>query len=68
MAADIDLGIPPALALFDELITSGHAGSFEFALIDADEISYRDYYERALTLMPTGGLIAAANSAGRTSN
>jgi predicted O-methyltransferase YrrM len=64
VAADIDLGIPPALGLFDELIAAGQAGSFEFALIDADAIHYRDCYERALTLVWTGALIVVDNPYG----
>lgn len=61
VADRIDLCIGPALASLDELIEHGHAGAYDFALIDADKPPYPDYYERALTLLRPGGVVALDN-------
>ena len=57
----IDLRIAPALQTLDTLITQGRAEQFDLAFIDADKSNYSNYYERALTLLRPGGLIAADN-------
>ena len=61
MENKIELRLGRALDTLDALIAEGNAGSFDFAFIDADKSNYANYYERALVLVRTGGLIAIDN-------
>ncbi|MGH6624004.1 MAG: class I SAM-dependent methyltransferase [Burkholderiaceae bacterium] len=61
IAQKIELVIAPALQTLDAQLAAGAAGSYDFAFIDADKSGYADYYERCLSLLRTGGLIAIDN-------
>ena len=61
VAHKIDLRLAPALDTLNEIIAGGESGSFDFAFIDADKRNYSNYYERALTLLRPGGMVAIDN-------
>ena len=62
VADKIDLHLAPAQQTLDRLIADGASASFDFAFIDADKSGYEVYYERALTLLRPGGLVAIDNT------
>lgn len=61
VAERIDLRLAPAQQTLDSLLTDGHAGSYDFAYIDADKTGYRGYVESCLKLVRSGGLVAIDN-------
>ena len=60
VSSKIDLRLGPAMETLDRMISDGEQ-PFDLAFIDADKPRYDAYYERALKLVRTGGLIALDN-------
>lgn len=57
----IELRIGPAGATLNALLDEGLKSRFDMAFIDADKTSYKDYYEKCLLLVRSGGVILLDN-------
>ena len=57
----INLHIAPAMETLDKLLADGYQEKYDFSFIDADKINYQHYFERSLSLVRKGGLIAIDN-------
>ena len=62
LADRIDLRIAPAQETLAALARDPGPDAFDFAFVDADKTGYDAYYERCLTLVRSGGLIAFDNT------
>jgi caffeoyl-CoA O-methyltransferase len=60
LESKIELRLGPAVATLDALIQAD-VEPFDFAFIDADKTNYSNYYDRAMKLVRSGGLIAIDN-------
>ncbi len=57
----VELRLAPAIETLQALVREGGGGRFDFAFIDADKKNYDAYYEAALVLVRSGGVIAFDN-------
>jgi O-methyltransferase len=62
VAERIELRLEKAAEVLDALLAENGPDSFDLIFIDADKAGYPDYFERALTLVRPGGLIALDNT------
>lgn len=57
----ITLHLKPGVETLDGFLAAGRAGAYDLAFIDADKQNYAAYYERCLSLVRPGGVIAIDN-------
>jgi len=57
----IELRLAPCLDTLDALIKNNEESTFDFIFIDADKNNYLNYYEYAIKLLRSGGVVAIDN-------
>lgn len=57
----IELRLGPALSTLESLMAGGEEGRFDLVFIDADKARYPTYFEYALSLLRSGGLVVFDN-------
>lgn len=62
VADRIELHLDGGNAVIDRCLAAGEAGTFDLAFIDADKLGYDSYYEGALKLLRSGGLVLVDNT------
>ena len=62
VADKIELILGPAIESCQRLIDEGHAGTFDFAFIDGDNVNYTNYYNLCMELIRPGGVIFVDNA------
>lgn len=62
VARKFEVCLGPAIDTLDSMIRAGQSGTYDFVFIDADKNNYINYYERAVSLVRPGGLIAVDNT------